>query len=386
MPTFLFTGQRLAKQQTIGRPKQQQPEMLHPYLPDADLVQAVNVALFLKRPLLLMGEPGSGKSQLARVLAHELYNRANPTRTANDNEGYVQVEDGPKLALEQDYRQFYEEWNINSNARAREGLYEYDAIQRLGEAQLLTRFGDQTVLDKKKYITDGPMGRAIRQSTEEHRVVLLIDEIDKADLDFSNDLLNELDRSSFTVVETGEVVRAKASPIVVITSNKEKELPDAFLRRCVFHQINPFGEEKLKDIVRRRFYASSLTKTNGQAEKTLTDEDQEKLVADATARFVRVRDSINNARASTGSKSVSTAEFLDWFGVLKQYREPRILKAGEPEMSAGERDMVKEAAKLEKEFPAVPFRQALLKHASMLKLFPEAAETTPNEAADAIPK
>ncbi len=374
MPIPHFTGQSLNRQQTIGRPGDDKPEILHPYIPDNDLVQAVNVALYLKRPLLLMGEPGSGKSQLARVLAHELYNQHSAQQEADSRKGFVQVEDGPKMALTQDYREFYTEWNINSNSKAREGLYEYDAIQRLGDAQLLTRVGSRSMIAKKKYITYGPMGQAIMNSTEDHRMVLLIDEIDKADLDFSNDLLNELDKSSFTVVETGETFQAKISPIVIITSNKEKELPDAFLRRCVFHQINPFDEKKLKDIVRRRFFASVLTKTNEEAENVLADETGETLVKDATALFIKVRDRITASRASTGSKSVSTAEFLDWFGVLKHYQDLKKADEGELKMSAGTLDMVREADKLyndNKEVLAVPFRQALLKHSSMLKLFPD---------------
>ncbi|WP_172331527.1 MoxR family ATPase [Mangrovicoccus sp. HB161399] len=181
------------------------------YVATEDLMVAVNAAVALERPLLVKGEPGTGKTELARQVAEGL--------------GLPMIE-----------------WNVKSTTRAQQGLYEYDAVSRLRDSQL----GDPRVEDVANYIRRGKLWEAF---TAPGKVVLLIDEIDKADIEFPNDLLQELDKMEFFVYETGQTVRAVNRPIVIITSNNEKELPDAFLRRCFFHYIRFPDAETLKKIV-----------------------------------------------------------------------------------------------------------------------------------------
>jgi len=181
------------------------------YIASQPLIDAVNCAIALERPLLIKGEPGTGKTLLARHLAEAL-------------------------------RMPMESWHIKSTSKAADGLYVYDTVQRLNDA----RFGEGNVSDIRSYIKLGPLGRVF---AAEERHVLLIDEVDKADLEFPNDILLELDEMRFTVMETGDEIVARQRPVVIITSNNEKELPDAFLRRCVFHFIDFPDKELMKDIV-----------------------------------------------------------------------------------------------------------------------------------------
>ncbi len=225
------------------------------YIASIELQEAVNVALALERPLLIKGEPGTGKTLLAEAVAAQL---ARPLHT----------------------------WHVKSTSRAQEGLYVYDAVQRLHDS----RFGDHDVSDIRQYIRFGALGRAFRAAEP---TVVLIDEVDKADLEFPNDLLHELDRMSFTVIETGDVHTATVRPLVVITSNNEKELPDAFLRRCVFHFI-AFPERDLM--------ARIVAVHHPSVRQTLVDE--------AIARFYWLRD-LPDLR-----KKPSTSELVDWIGAL----------------------------------------------------------------------
>jgi MoxR-like ATPase len=226
------------------------------YLTNEALESAVNVALALERPLLVKGEPGTGKTLLAEAIAETL-----------------------KTPLIR--------WHVKSTTRAQDGAYVYDTVQRLYDS----RFGDGDVKDIKRYIRLGPLGQAF---ASERRAVLLIDEVDKADLEFPNDLLHELDRMRFFIPETGEEIVAKHRPVVIITSNNEKELPDAFLRRCVFHFID-FPEQKLmKDIV---------SVHHPKLEETLVDQ--------AIQTFYQIRE-MRRLR-----KRPSTSELIDWIAALK---------------------------------------------------------------------
>jgi MoxR-like ATPase len=227
------------------------------YLTSDALESAVNCALALERPLLVKGEPGTGKTLLAEAISAALEARLIP-------------------------------WHVKSTTRAQDGLYVYDTVQRLYDS----RFGDGDVKDIRRYIKLGPLGQAF-SATE--RVVLLIDEVDKADLEFPNDLLHELDRMRFTVAETGDEVAAKVRPVVVITSNNEKELPDAFLRRCVFHFIDFPDATLMKQIVEVHHPGVSRA-----------------LVEQALSVFYELR---NMTRLR---KRPSTSELIDWIAVLKQ--------------------------------------------------------------------
>ena len=253
---------------------------LYPYFPDEELIEAVNLAITLKRPLLIKGEPGCGKTKLARAVAYEL--------------------DLP-----------YFVWNIKSTSRAQDGIYTYDAVGRLRDAQLasagyLNSEEIKQIQDPKTYRKWEALGKAFQSKK---RAVLLIDEIDKADIDFPNDLLLELDELRFTVPETKEEISAQNNPpIIFITSNDEKDLPDAFLRRCLFHYIQFPKQERLKEILNNRF------------DKSPDDE----LVNAATERFLELRKLLQDEKGDTGKK-VSTSELIDWFDILSRQPQDEIL-------------------------------------------------------------
>jgi len=227
------------------------------YLTNDALESAVNCALALERPLLVKGEPGTGKTLLAEAIRDSL---------------------GAELIR----------WHVKSTTRAQDGLYVYDTVQRLYDS----RFGDGDVKDIRRYIRLGPLGRAFSATM---RTVLLIDEVDKADIEFPNDLLHELDRMRFNVLETGDEIVARERPVVVITSNNEKELPDAFLRRCVFHFIDFPDTELMKRIV-------SVHHPNVA----------EALVDQALSVFSEIR-AMTRLR-----KRPSTSELIDWIAVLRK--------------------------------------------------------------------
>ena len=225
------------------------------YVATDDLTIAVNASVTLERPLLIKGEPGTGKTELAKQVARGL--------------GLQMIE-----------------WNIKSTTKAQQGLYEYDAVSRLRDSQL----GEEKVHDVKHYIKKGKLWQAFEAG---EKVVLLIDEIDKADIEFPNDLLQELDKMEFFVYETGEIIVARQRPIVIITSNNEKELPDAFLRRCFFHYIRFPDEETLRKIV-----------------KVHHPGVKDALLTTALTQFFELREQPGI------KKKPSTSEVLDWLKLL----------------------------------------------------------------------
>jgi MoxR-like ATPase len=227
------------------------------YITSDPLEQAVNAAVALQRPLLVKGEPGTGKTQLAEEVASALGLR-------------------------------HLRWQVKSTTRAADGLYVYDTVQRLHDS----RFGDADVGDIGRYIRLGPLGEAFKSADP---MVLLIDEVDKADIEFPNDLLYELDMMSFDILETGEHIQAAHRPVVVITSNNEKELPDAFLRRCVFHYIDFPDRELMGRIVRVHY-----------------PDIEDQLLADCIVAFYSLR------KVPGLRKKPSTSELLDWIAALRR--------------------------------------------------------------------
>lgn len=225
------------------------------YVASGELMAAVNIAVTLEKPLLIKGEPGTGKTMLAQAVAQAL---------------------GKELII----------WNVKSTTKAQDGLYVYDVVQRLYDSQ----FGTHGVDDIARYIKLGKLGEAF---SSQEQVVLLIDEIDKADLEFPNDLLWELDQMEFYIPETRETVRARKRPIVIITSNAEKELPDAFLRRCIFHYIDFPDQEQMERILRVHF-----------------DHLEENLLRQAMAAFYQLRE------LRGIDKKPSTSELVDWLRAL----------------------------------------------------------------------
>ncbi len=226
------------------------------YVASRQLMDSVNVAIALQKPLLIKGEPGTGKTMLAQAVARAL---------------------DKNLII----------WNIKSTTKAQEGLYVYDTIQRLYDGQ----FGEEGVNDIARYIKLGKLGEAF---DSEEQVILLIDEIDKADLEFPNDLLWELDQMEFYINETKRTIKAKHRPIVIITSNAEKELPDAFLRRCIFHYIDFPDQELMEQIV-----------------KTHYPDVEQKLLENAMEVFYKIRN-LRDIR-----KKPSTSELIDWINALQ---------------------------------------------------------------------
>lgn len=226
------------------------------YVVSEELMRSVNIAIALQKPLLIKGEPGTGKTMLAQAIQEAL---------------------GKELII----------WNIKSTTKAQDGLYVYDTVQRLYDSQ----FGNEGVDDIAKYIKLGKLGEAF---SKDEQVILLIDEIDKADLEFPNDLLWELDKMEFYIPETQQTIKAKIRPIVIITSNAEKELPDAFLRRCIFHYISFPDKEMMEEIVKVHF-----------------DKLDEKLLEQVLETFYAIRN------IKEVQKKPSTSEVIDWIQALE---------------------------------------------------------------------
>lgn len=259
-----------------------------PYLPPPNLVKAVNLAITLERPLLLQGDPGCGKTLLARAIAYEFGQR------------YLKKKDEWP----------YFRWNITSRTQAQQGRYIYDSVGKLRDAQMigsesLKNFMDENQKNRllerlnnpESYITLGELGKTYRERN--YRPILLLDEIDKADIDFPNDLLAELEDPRFTIIETQAEVISIHKPIVIITSNNERELPEAFLRRCLFYYLEFPEKERLKEIIQLHFSEERLAKLREKAVETFLD--------------VRTK-----GLGRSGSKKASTSELIDWLTYLTQ--------------------------------------------------------------------
>ena len=274
-----------------------------PYIPDPKLVKAVNLAIKLNRPLLLEGEPGCGKTRLADAIAYEFTRTYSKGKT--DDRG------------NQLWWNYYV-WNVKSVGQARDGLYNFDAIARLRDSQLIGAdpqrlqeiLGDdyqkltERLTDKRKYVTLGKLGQALAQQ-DVYRPIVLIDEIDKADSDFPNDLLVELDRLSFEIPETGEIypqpdAEIKPKPIVIITSNQERPLPEPFLRRCLYYYLSFPDKIQLGEIIKSRF-----------GDKI---QEQQNLIDKTIAHVQQIRTLLEK---QPGSKLPGTSELMDFLTILK---------------------------------------------------------------------
>jgi MoxR-like ATPase len=326
--------------------KGQGKETIFPYFADEELRKAVNLALFLNRPLLLMGEPGCGKSLLAKAVAYEWYKGM----LYNDNK--------------------YFEWNVKSTSKAREGLYEYDHLLRLRDANFKDK--DNDIEDKDRYRRWGPMAEAMQHSDADRKAVLLIDEIDKADIDFSNDLLTELERNSFYIPETNENISFEHKPFIIITSNGEKDLSDAFLRRCVFHYIDMFSVQKLETKTTRDWLEMIL-----KARFYETQEERDPLIDKAVTTFIALRKGMNT-ESSVYRKAINTSEFIDWFAILKSCTDQ---DAGTATLSDDPafNDWLDDRANDNNQIP-VPFGNVLFKTTTALFNFKTLEQPLPAEA------
>ena len=282
-----------------------QGRLYYPYLAETSLKKAVNLAIALQRPLLLEGEPGCGKTRLANAIAYEFTQKH--LRQGHSN----QSDEAP-------WWNFYI-WNIKSTTRARDGFYTYDAVGRLRDAQLIGSDPKQLekywqpeeikdlkerLVDQTRYLNFGQFGKALREQT--YRPILLIDEIDKADSDFANDLLLELDELRFEIPETKQTVNPPThKPIILITSNREKPLPEAFLRRCLYFYVPFPNSANLKEIIQRRFESVATSKKD--------------VINLAVTKFEEVR---NFLKQQPGSRPPGTSEFLEFLTTMIQEKKP----------------------------------------------------------------
>ena len=291
--SLTYTGKIQPKSGLYYEPIQQK---IYPYDAGDELIEVVNLAIELGMPLLLEGEPGCGKSRLAHALVYEFNYRqeSNPIK--------------------------YYEWIVQSTSKAEDSLYQYDYIGRLQAAQISGILSQKEIEESssepknpatsKDWVDLQPLGKAFKQSQDkQEQSVVLIDEIDKADRDFPNDLLLAIESRRFFIKETGELIQAndQAFPLIIITSNQEKNLPNAFLRRCIYHYIELPNQERLRKILTERF----------------TDAEQEVIIK-AVDRFQEVRTSQDETK-SEGEKKVSTSEFIAWFKSLLKYKPEEII-------------------------------------------------------------
>lgn len=291
--SLTYTGEIQPKSGLYYEPIQQK---IYPYDAGDELIEVVNLAIELGMPLLLEGEPGCGKSRLAHALVYEFnYHRENnPIK--------------------------YYEWIVQSTSKAEDSLYQYDYIGRLQAAQISGILSQKEIEESssepknpatsKDWVDLQPLGKAFKQSQDkQEQSVVLIDEIDKADRDFPNDLLLAIESRRFFIKETGELIQAndQAFPLIIITSNQEKNLPNAFLRRCIYHYIELPNQERLRKILTERF----------------TDAEQEVIIK-AVDRFQEVRTSQDETK-SEGEKKVSTSELIAWFKSLLKYKPEEII-------------------------------------------------------------
>lgn len=291
--SLTYTGEIQPKSDLYYEPIQQK---IYPYDAGDELIEVVNLAIELGMPLLLEGEPGCGKSRLAHALVYEFNYRqeSNPIK--------------------------YYEWIVQSTSKAEDSLYQYDYIGRLQAAQISGILSQKEIEESsseqknpatsKDWVDLQPLGKAFKQSQDkQEQSVVLIDEIDKADRDFPNDLLLAIESRRFFIKETGDLIQAndQAFPLIIITSNQEKNLPNAFLRRCIYHYIELPNQERLRKILTERF----------------TDAEQEVIIK-AVDRFQEVRTSQDETK-SEGEKKVSTSELIAWFKSLLKYKTEEII-------------------------------------------------------------
>ena len=291
--SLTYTGEIQPKSDLYYEPIQQK---IYPYDAGDELIEVVNLAIELGMPLLLEGEPGCGKSRLAHALVYEFNYRqeSNPIK--------------------------YYEWIVQSTSKAEDSLYQYDYIGRLQAAQISGILSQKEIEESsseqknpatsKDWVDLQPLGKAFKQSQDkQEQSVVLIDEIDKADRDFPNDLLLAIESRRFFIKETGDLIQAndQAFPLIIITSNQEKNLPNAFLRRCIYHYIELPNQERLRKILTERF----------------TDAEQEVIIK-AVDRFLEVRTSQDETK-SEGEKKVSTSELIAWFKSLLKYKPEEII-------------------------------------------------------------
>ena len=291
--SLTYTGKIQPKSDLYYEPIQQK---IYPYDAGDELIEVVNLAIELGMPLLLEGEPGCGKSRLAHALVYEFNN--------GQQSGSIK----------------YYEWIVQSTSKAEDSLYQYDYIGRLQAAQISGILSQKEIEESsseqknpatsKDWVDLQPLGKAFKQSQDkQEQSVVLIDEIDKADRDFPNDLLLAIESRRFFIKETGETIQAndQAFPLIIITSNQEKNLPNAFLRRCIYHYIELPNQERLRKILTERF----------------TDAEQEVIIK-AVDRFQEVRTSQDETK-SEGEKKVSTSELIAWFKSLLKYKPEEII-------------------------------------------------------------